>query len=53
MSLSATATRGGAAVISGQIIKLGLLLVNLVVLGRLLSPADFGLLAMVMAIVGV
>lgn len=53
LSLSATATRGGAAVVAGQVIKLGLLLVNLVVLGRLLSPADFGLLAMVMAVVGV
>ncbi|MDH6235385.1 PST family polysaccharide transporter [Cryobacterium sp. CG_9.6] len=39
--------------VTGQVIKLGLLLVNLVVLGRLLSPSDFGLLAMVMAIVGV
>ena len=53
MSLSATATRGGAAVVTGQVIKLCLLLVNLIVLGRLLSPADFGLLAMVMAVVGV
>lgn len=53
MSLTATAARGGGYVITGQIIKLGLLLVNLVVLGRLLSPTDFGLLAMVTAVVGV
>ncbi|MGF4043245.1 lipopolysaccharide biosynthesis protein [Paenarthrobacter nitroguajacolicus] len=47
------AARGGLITLVGQGAKMVLLLVNLVVLGRLLTPQDFGLVAMVTAIVGV
>ena len=47
------AARGGLVTLAGQAIKIVLLLLNLVVLGRLLTPEDFGLVAMVTAVVGV
>lgn len=54
MSIEAgTAARSGAVTLFGQAGRLVLLLLNLVILGRLLTPADFGLFAMVLAIVGV
>ncbi|AOT02279.1 lipopolysaccharide biosynthesis protein [Arthrobacter sp. U41] len=46
------AARGGLVTLAGQAIKMVLLLLNLVVLGRLLTPEDFGLVAMVTAVVG-
>lgn len=52
-NLAINVARGGGITLAGQIAKLGLLLVNLAVLGRLLTPQDFGLIAMVMAIVGI
>ncbi|WP_270352842.1 lipopolysaccharide biosynthesis protein [Microbacterium testaceum] len=51
MSLSAAAARGGAVTLMGQFAKIAIQLVGLVVLSRLLSPADFGLIAMVTVIV--
>lgn len=47
------AIRGGAATLGGQAVKLVLNLVGLVVLARLLGPSEFGLVAMVTAIVGI
>lgn len=52
-STAHTAARGGLVTLASQAIKMLLLLLNLVVLGRLLSPIDFGLVAMVTAVVGV
>ncbi|MFT3860524.1 lipopolysaccharide biosynthesis protein [Micropruina sp.] len=40
--------RGGSTVILGQILRIGIQLTGTVALARLLSPADFGLVAMVM-----
>ncbi|WP_161965414.1 oligosaccharide flippase family protein [Rhodococcus sp. P1Y] len=39
--------------VAGQVCKLFLLMVNLVVLGRLLTPAEFGVVAVATALVGV
>lgn len=44
--------RGGAAKLIGQALCLLLRLGNLIVLGRILDPGDFGLVAMVTAITG-
>lgn len=52
-SLAGSAARGAAITVLGQLLRLLIQLVSLVVLARLLSPRDFGLVAMVMAIVGV
>lgn len=53
MSLATTAVRGAAVSLSGQFIRLLLQILSLVVLARLLSPRDFGLVAMVTAVTGV
>ncbi|MFC9350476.1 lipopolysaccharide biosynthesis protein [Arthrobacter sp. NPDC057013] len=53
VSTARRAARGGLITLAGQAAKLALLLLNLVVLGRLLTPLDFGLVAMVTAVVGV
>lgn len=52
-SLAHRASRGAAITIGGQWSRTMLQLVSTVVLARLLVPADFGLVAMVTAIVGV
>ncbi|ORB31933.1 lipopolysaccharide biosynthesis protein [Mycolicibacterium parafortuitum] len=52
-SLHGTAVRGGAAVIVGQVLRTVIQLVGLILLARLLTPVDFGLVAMVTAIIGV
>lgn len=44
--------RGGAAVVVSQGATMGLQLITTVVLARLLSPADYGLQAMVLTLVG-
>lgn len=44
--------RGGAITITGQVTKFVLYTVSAVVLGRLLSPADYGLVGMVTAVTG-
>lgn len=51
--LGRSATRGAGAIMVGQITKLTIHLAGLLVLARLLSPEDYGLLAMVVAIVGI
>jgi PST family polysaccharide transporter len=52
-SLAHRASRGAVVTIGGQWSRTALQLVSTVVLARLLVPADFGLVAMVTAIVGV
>ncbi len=52
-SLQETAVRGGVAVIAGQVLRTAIQLVGLILLARLLTPTDFGLVAMVTSIVGV
>lgn len=53
VSTAHKAARGGVITLAGQAAKLALLLLNLVILGRLLTPLDFGLVAMVTAVIGV
>lgn len=52
-SLSRRAIRGAAVTVAGQVAKIGIQMLSVVLLARLLSPTDYGLIAMVMAIVGV
>jgi PST family polysaccharide transporter len=51
--LQGTAVRGGVAVIIGQVLRTLIQLVGLILLARLLTPTDFGLVAMVTSIIGV
>jgi O-antigen/teichoic acid export membrane protein len=52
-SLARRAFSGAKATLIWQAIRVALLVVSIVVLARLLAPADFGLLAMVTAIIGI
>ncbi|WOH68047.1 oligosaccharide flippase family protein [Bradyrhizobium sp. BWA-3-5] len=49
--LGSQATAGAITLVASRLIARGLDLLTLVVLGRLLSPADFGLVAIAMAVV--
>ncbi|WP_240675580.1 lipopolysaccharide biosynthesis protein, partial [Cellulomonas endophytica] len=51
--LGGRAARGAASTGAGLVAKIGLQLVGTVVLARLLLPEDYGLIAMVLAIIGV
>lgn len=51
--LGATAARGAAVTLTGQGLRIVVQVVGVVVLSRLLAPADYGLLAMTTAVVGV
>ncbi|ALE05153.1 hypothetical protein AL755_06115 [Arthrobacter sp. ERGS1:01] len=51
--LGTRAARGAAQTIGGQGVKVLIQLASVIVLARILSPADYGLLAMVAAIMGV
>lgn len=51
--LGRQAARGGAVTMGGQLLKVGVQAVSIVVLARLLAPEAFGYLAMVLALVGV
>lgn len=53
MSLGATAAKGAAVTLSLQTARFVVQLSGLIVLARLLAPSDFGLIAMVTAIIGV
>lgn len=53
MSLAAKAARGGAITVGSQLIKVILMLSSTIILARLLSPHDYGLVAMVVAVIGV
>jgi O-antigen/teichoic acid export membrane protein len=50
--LGASASRGAATTMAGQLLRIGLQLASILVLARLLTPSDYGLLAMVTAIIG-
>jgi len=52
-SLQGTAVRGGFAVIIGQVLRTVIQLIGLILLARLLTPVDFGLVAMVTSVIGV
>ncbi|MGI9822604.1 lipopolysaccharide biosynthesis protein [Agromyces sp. Marseille-Q5079] len=52
-SLGANASRGALVTMSGQGVRLAIQLAGIVVLARLLTPADYGLIAMVTAIIGI
>lgn len=49
--LGRTAIRGAGNMVTGQVLRLALQLLSVVVLSRLLSPRDYGLLAMVMVVI--
>lgn len=53
LSLGESAFRGAAYTGIGQVARIALQALSIVVLARLLSPADYGLLAMVLALIGV
>lgn len=50
--LKGHAVRGGTVTLGAQAVQFGLNLVSIMVLARLLTPADFGLVAMVTAVTG-
>ena len=50
---SGTAVRGGSVALAGQAAKMLLQITGLIVLSRMIGPAEFGLVAMVMAVLGV
>lgn len=50
---AAQAARGGLATLAGQGGRLIFTIINLAILGRLLTPADFGVVAIALSIVGV
>lgn len=52
-SLGHQASRGGASTLLGQLIRVGIYALSVFVLARLLSPQDYGLLAMVVAVIGI
>ncbi|MBO0681410.1 lipopolysaccharide biosynthesis protein [Mycolicibacterium sp. S2-37] len=52
-SLQGTAVRGGFAVIIGQVVRTLIQLAGLILLARLLTPVDFGLVAMVTSVIGI
>lgn len=51
--LRRSAARGGAITLITQVFRASILIAGVVVLGRLVAPSDFGLIAMVVAITGV
>ncbi|MGW6131952.1 lipopolysaccharide biosynthesis protein [Cellulomonas sp. NPDC055163] len=51
--LGARAARGGAVTMAGQVVRIGIQVLSVVLLARLLDPHDYGLLAMVLAVIGV
>lgn len=51
--LGRTAGRGASTTLAGQLVRILVQLTGIVILGRLLSPSDYGLVAAVTAIIGV
>ncbi|MFF0817865.1 lipopolysaccharide biosynthesis protein [Rhodococcus sp. NPDC003318] len=49
--LSSTAARGATFTILGQIVRMAVMFVGTVILARLLTPSDFGLMAIVVSLV--
>ena len=52
-ALAGAAARGGAVTVAAQVARIVLQIGSVVVLARLLTPAQFGLVAMVTAVIGV
>lgn len=52
-SLGASASRGAAVTVGGQVVRIIVQLTGIMILARLLTPTDYGLLAMVTAIIGI
>ncbi|MGY1854927.1 lipopolysaccharide biosynthesis protein [Modestobacter sp. SYSU DS0290] len=52
-ALGGRAARGAAVALTAQGLRIGVQVLSVVVLARLLAPRDYGLLAMVMAVIGV
>lgn len=52
-SLGSHAARGASTVLVGQVARIVIQVVSVTVLARLLSPTDYGLVAIVLAVVGV
>ncbi|MCR2800531.1 MULTISPECIES: lipopolysaccharide biosynthesis protein [unclassified Microbacterium] len=53
MSVADAAARGGAVTLAGQLLRFGVQAIGIFVLARLIDPADFGVFAMVVAVVGI
>lgn len=53
MSLASSAARGAAATYGAQAVKVLTQIASLIVLARLLSPSEYGVVTMVLAVVGV
>lgn len=51
--LGKRAARGAAVTMIGQVLRIAIQSIGVIVMARILVPADFGLLAMVIAIVGI
>jgi PST family polysaccharide transporter len=51
--MGASAARGGVITVLGQVARIGIQLASVVVLSRLLSPDDYGVTVMVMAVIGI
>ncbi len=51
-NLGTVAARGAAVTIAGQVVRILLQVTSVVVLSRLVAPADYGLLAIVLLVVG-
>ena len=52
-SLGRTASRGAVVTFGGQLVRITIQLLGIVLLARMLSPTDYGVTAMVLAIIGV
>lgn len=53
LSIASSAAKGGAATLGGQLVKFLVQMVAVMALSRLVSPTDFGLFAMVAALIGI
>lgn len=51
--LGAIASRGAAVTLGGQVVRITIQLAGIVLLARLLSPVDYGVTTMVLAIIGI
>lgn len=52
-ALGRSAARGGAVTLAGQGLRIGIQITSIILLARLLGPADYGFVAMVTAVVGI
>ncbi|WP_344060137.1 lipopolysaccharide biosynthesis protein [Microbacterium pumilum] len=52
-SLGASASRGAAVTAGAQIFRIGIQLAGIVILARLVTPYDYGMITMILAIIGI